>query len=365
MEGTPAASPPGSPDASRAGPGGSALVQARSGSRRFVFTCNNYVLSPEGEEPALYPLIRDERRIKFFICGRELAPSTGTPHLQGYFEVSKAVLISVLQKWTCFDGQGCAILVAKGTAEQNRVYCSKGGNSVSYGEPISVSKSGQGARTDWAQMRDMIRTKATDEAIADELPHLLYPHVTKLPVWRGMHDKMTRTWKTIPKIFFGPTRAGKSFTMRLEAEALAASEGWRIFTKSDSSKWWDGYSGEEIILIDEMDGSFFSWKALLRFFETGSYRVEFKGGSVEFLGRIVFMTTNDHPECWYKNHPWDDSNAFRARIEEFGELRIFSGRTRDMNGDYVYNPGRKDLTLDAPPPDPIILAQLDENRRFF
>lgn len=45
--------------------------------KRFVFTLNNY--GPEDEE-RIQGHIADFR---FAIYGREIAPSTGTPHLQG------------------------------------------------------------------------------------------------------------------------------------------------------------------------------------------------------------------------------------------------------------------------------------------
>jgi len=73
--------------------------------RRFLFTCNNFK-TDDDNFPVLFGLTRCEPRIKYFVAGRELAPTTGTPHLQGYFEVANPMSIAQLQKWPCFAGQG-------------------------------------------------------------------------------------------------------------------------------------------------------------------------------------------------------------------------------------------------------------------
>lgn len=78
--------------------------------RRYLFTCNNFKVD-EDNFPVLFFNVRCEPRITYFVAGRELAPSTGTPHLQGYFEVANPMSIKQLQEWPCFSGQGVHIEV--------------------------------------------------------------------------------------------------------------------------------------------------------------------------------------------------------------------------------------------------------------
>jgi hypothetical protein len=84
--------------------------------RAFVFTFMGYT-----EE--------DVQKIKEYPCnyvvfGRETAPSTGRPHLQGYFHFKNPKSMQTLVK----SFPGCWFQVAKGSAVQNKRYCSKGGN---------------------------------------------------------------------------------------------------------------------------------------------------------------------------------------------------------------------------------------------
>lgn len=54
------------------------------------------------------------------------------------------------------------LALAKGSAAQNRVYCSKGGDFVELGE---IPR--QGKRNDIVAFRDSIRARATDQELSD------------------------------------------------------------------------------------------------------------------------------------------------------------------------------------------------------
>lgn len=84
---------------------------------RWCFTVNNY--SP-----------RDITRIEsidcpFFIFGLETAPTTGTPHLQGYIEFTQYKRRSAVQK---LIHPKAHLEPAKGNRRQNIIYCSKSGD---------------------------------------------------------------------------------------------------------------------------------------------------------------------------------------------------------------------------------------------
>ena len=100
--------------------------------RRVCFTCNNYEEGPEG--PILWEIVRKEKRIASFTCGKEIG-ANGTPHLQGYFETAskRGHSIRAMQKWPLFRKCKVAMLQARGTAKQNRVYTQKDGDFIEYG----------------------------------------------------------------------------------------------------------------------------------------------------------------------------------------------------------------------------------------
>nr|WAE42623.1 MAG: replication associated protein [Cressdnaviricota sp.] len=87
-------------------------------SRKWCFTLNNYT---ESEETTIKTYIS---KFKYWIYGREIAPTTGTPHLQGFFESKSAVKFSTLKNLN----NRLNLRKAKGDEKQNYIYCFKEGD---------------------------------------------------------------------------------------------------------------------------------------------------------------------------------------------------------------------------------------------
>lgn len=108
-------------------------------SKRWCITVNNPPADWEAKMKTLTGLT-------YCVVGVESAPTTGTPHLQGYMEMDKRKQLSTMKKALEKIGMGQPHLeVAKGTWEQNKTYCSKDGNTKEWGEPCPST---QGSRTD-------------------------------------------------------------------------------------------------------------------------------------------------------------------------------------------------------------------------
>jgi len=220
----------------------------------------------------------------------------GTPHLQGYFEVSNPMLISQLQRWPCFAGQGLAIFVARGTAVQNTRYCTKDDEFYEKFGEFSVSREGQGRRTDWHTLPDAVKEGMATRELAELAPNLVMAHINKVGAWRqALGPLRQRTELTRFKIFWGPSGSGKTTETARVAEQLAVENNWRIYYKSDGDKWWPGYDGQEIIVVEEMSGTRFPFRTLLQLLDKPPLSIQFKGGDCQFLGRIVLFNCNDHP----------------------------------------------------------------------
>lgn len=85
--------------------------------RKWCFTINNW-----NEE--IYDTVLDFcLKSKQYICAKEIAPTTGTPHLQGYVEFKNAKRFSTVKR--CLGGDMASVRKARGTALDNKVYCSK------------------------------------------------------------------------------------------------------------------------------------------------------------------------------------------------------------------------------------------------
>lgn len=100
--------------------------------RAFTFTLNNYT---EDDYNYLYNM--DTR---YIIIGRESAPTTGTPHLQGYLYFKNQRTLSSLKK----EFPTCHWEIAHADTEYNRKYCKKGNHS-----PMKDDGSGEQIETEY------------------------------------------------------------------------------------------------------------------------------------------------------------------------------------------------------------------------
>lgn len=133
-----------------------------------------------------------EENTKFAIIGRELAPSTGAVHYQGYASLSKLWRIKSLREnlWEVLElpargGPSFRIEVARGNEKRNIEYCSKDGEVWQCGRPGGR----QGERSDLKDAMELIRSKRSYSEVIDEpeLQKLLIRNANwvSMQFWRG------------------------------------------------------------------------------------------------------------------------------------------------------------------------------------
>lgn len=91
--------------------------------RGFVFTLNNY-----SEEELQEIVSTAQQHCEKYIFGKEIAPTTKTPHIQGYLYWKNAKTISASREMLPLRVANHE--PAKGTPKQNYVYCSKEGDFI-------------------------------------------------------------------------------------------------------------------------------------------------------------------------------------------------------------------------------------------
>lgn len=97
----------------------------------------------------------------------------------------------------------------------------------------------------------------------------------------------------------------------------------------DGNVWWDGYQGEETIILDEFYG-WVPYDTILRVCDRYPLRVPFKGGYHKLKATRIIFTSNKPWTDWYPGI--DDTSAFERRIKEFGNITHFKKlETRDVN----------------------------------
>jgi len=135
-----------------------------------------------------------------------------------------------------------------------------------------------------------------------------------------------RDWPMEIICYIGPSGTGKS---------RAAREAYPDAYWGPKGKWWDGYCGQETVVVDEMYGHRFGFSDLLQLLDRYPYQVETKGGVTQFVSRRLVFTSNQHPQDWYnaeRTHQGDwGQNPLNRRLREYGKI-IFTGEVHASAG---------------------------------
>ena len=80
--------------------------------------------------------------------------------------------------------------------------------------------------------------------------------------------------------------------------------GLAVFTPT-TYKWWEGYDGHKIVLIDEFRGDWCKFGELLKLTDIYPYTVETKGGSRQIQATCWYITSCKHPTQVYNPEAFD------------------------------------------------------------
>ena len=70
-------------------------------------------------------------------------------------------------------------------------------------------------------------------------------------------------------------------------------------------KWWEGYDGHKVVLIDEFRGDWCKFGELLKLLDIYPYTVETKGGSRQIQATTFYITSCKPPEEVHNPHAFD------------------------------------------------------------
>lgn len=275
--------------------------------RSWCFTKNNYT---DIDEAAIRLL-----ECKYLVYGRETAPETGTPHLQGLFQTFFLIIPNVIIGYIVFNNAKTLRSVtalqilghveqARGNAAQNREYCTK---SNDYFEKGDVPRSG--SRTDLEAIKEMVMAGDSMDEIArrsSSFVQLRYAEKLK------EHLDVKRDWKPHVKVYYGGTGTGKTSTAHKEMP-----DAW---WSGENLQWWQGYDGHEDVIIDDFRGDFVRFHTLLRILDRYPYTVQVKGGSRQFVAKRIIITSAKHPTEWYYEKSNEDLKQLLRRIDEIKEF---------------------------------------------
>lgn len=247
--------------------------------RRFRFTVNNWT---EEQKAAILA----EPKFSYVIVGEELAPTTGTPHLQGYAELFKKSQYGPFAKkyhMTC--------LKCDASAAHNIEYCKKDGIFEERGKLKEGPEAGGKAEQQrWEDARI-----AAKEGRLDDLPADIY-----FRYYRTAKEIAKDHMADVPDVeidnywFYGPPGVGKS----RKAREMAGTD----FYPKLYNKWWDGYQGQQWVILDdyELDGKMLGHHMKL-WADRYAFNAETKGGMLRIRPKHIIVTSNYAPEAIFED----------------------------------------------------------------
>lgn len=276
-------------------------------SRSYCFTLNN----PLPQEVESLRLLAAE--VSYIIFQRERGEN-GTEHIQGFVQFPRKLR---LQGAIRHLGRRCHCEILRGSPRQAADYCRKEETRID--EPF---ESGQlvvmGARRDLEAFNVSIKGGLTDAQLIER-------HLNEFYQFHKVVDRVRlafrkpRNWEMENNVYFGRSGSGK--TRRAYEEA---GEDNYFVSKGDNNQvtWWDGYHGQATVIIDDFYG-WLPWSFMLRLLDRYPFSVQIKGGTVPFTSKKILITSNTHPNTWYKNVPNNDMTPLLRRINKIEEMNYF------------------------------------------
>ena len=254
-----------------------------------------------------------EEECRYCIIGKEIGEQ-GTHHLQIYMQLSRRVSFNVFKR----KFPTAHIESARGSPEDNKAYCSKEGDWLEIGTLQSPRSAAQETSEKFKTCIKLAREGNFDK-IQDDYPefwtryHSCYLRTHSLARKRPDNvDELNNLW------IHGDPGAGKSYYAR----SISPSH----FVKSHN-KWWDGYNGEDVVVLDDLDHDTAKWcgSFIKAWADHYPFNAEIKGGSICIRPKRIIVTSNySIEELFSSDKMLCDAITRRFTIKKFDFIdRIF------------------------------------------
>lgn len=229
-------------------------------------------------------------------------------------------------------------------------HCRKASPRINGPWTLGTPPVGQGKRSDIDSMLATCKEKGYEEAVLSH-PSVAIKYVSGLKEYDFIVRKKERlaAGYVKPKVYvlWGPPGVGKS------RWAFGSHPGGpeAVFTKTDAkSRWWDGYSGQDRIVLDDFYGQIeYSELLILLDGHAQTRKREIKQGHTYLRNTQWVFTSNRDPRDWYSGVP--DREALWNRIwHRFDGVVVHTG------------PGWNAEDIDANPRTPCPCAQCSADR---
>lgn len=226
----------------------------------------------------------------------ERGESTGYLHFQLCVALSRKGSLSTVKR---VFGDSCHAELTRSNAAL--AYCSKEDTRVEGPWQFGICPIARNSKPDWESV--------WTAAVAGDIMSI--PASIRVCSYRTLRSIGADFAKPLAivrvvNVFWGGTGTGKSRRAWDEA-------GEGAYSKCPRSKFWDGYTDQKQVVIDEFRGGI-DVSHILRWCDRYPVRVDIKGSSRPLLAEVLWFTSNVDPRLWY---PELDSETLSALLRRF------------------------------------------------
>lgn len=219
------------------------------------------------------------------IAAKETCPDTGREHLQGRMTFRAAHRLSYMKKlhptahWEITR------------ASSDWTYFHKRGEPPVW----ETDTRAPGARTDLTELKALVDEGKSEMECYEAHFGSMVRYGRGIERYRALVEARKRRPRCEVHVLIGAAGAGKS----TQVEERWPEAYW-LTPCEDGKIWWDGYDGQDTVVLDDFDSRWFPYKYLLKLLNwTGKFRVNTKGGSKWLCAKTFVFTSTIHPHRWY------------------------------------------------------------------
>ncbi|AHM24972.1 rep protein [Porcine stool-associated circular virus 5] len=258
------------------------------------------------------------------VCGEEKAPTTGTKHYHLLIMCKNPV---ISKNGQVIEIKGIAPHIEKIRNNLRGVikYVKKDGNIAELNKNLCPVKLDKLERKEKA---DLMLTGDLEKAFIDgTLGPIEVIRAEKLRKIFQVYRKPEPYSKKLIMWYRGETGEGKTRTAVELAEEFELS----YWITNESLRWFDGYNGQELVIIDDFRQKMITdWNFLLRLLDGYGLSVPVKGGYVAWKPKIIIITTPATPQeafQWMNKdgelQNWDHLDQLMRRLTHDDEEQVY------------------------------------------